>query len=461
MKSLFCLTLFVFVATLSACAMAPPVVPNRTELRPARIQAHGPAPVRHAMRDRLTSAPLTLEAAIETALLNNPSLKADFAAFEAAALDVPQVSSLPDPRVTYTQFVKGVQTRSGEQQFIAGVSQMFPWFGKLRLQGAVARAGAMQVLEGYRATMLDVRHQVQSAWYRLAYEQAALTLAQQDRATIERTIEAAAALYGAGKRGRGTLLQSQAELARIENELTGYPARIEALRQELARLLFVDAPIAIPALEDVPLALNEVPEAETLIAQALDLRPEIARLRLGEEKAQLLHELARKDSYPDFTIGVSAIGIGSRPDVSGSMAPSDEGEDAWSANIGFNIPIPNARRRAAREQALRQGDEARWRRKAVESQIEEQAHAVRSRLTALQRQLAVLQGSLLPLAEEAEASNLAAYTSGQATFLELLDAQRTLISVRRDDLKTRRDLLLTLADLERLGGGSLAPEVHP
>ncbi|MEQ8821047.1 MAG: TolC family protein [Sumerlaeia bacterium] len=461
MKFFQLLALCGLTSGLVACAaQQPPAIPERTALRPPvakkTVPRDGGAA---AARLSPTTGTLTLEAAIETALLSNPSLRADFAAFEAAALEVPQASSLMDPRVTYTQFVDGVQTRVGEQQFVAGVSQMFPWFGKLRLQGDVARSDAMQALESYRARMLDVRAQVRRAWYRLAHEQAALALAEEDKRAIEQTLEAAAALYGAGQRGRGALLQSQTELARIENELTGYPARIAALRQELARLLFVEDLGGVPALDEAEAAVMAVAEAEVLIAEAVALRPEIERFRLAEEQAELRHELALKDDYPDFTVGLNYIGVGDRPDnPMGAMAPPDEGDDAWGVSLGLNIPIPNARRRAAKDQALRQREAAEWRRIAAESEIEEEVRTLLPRLETLARQRDVLRGSLLPLVQEAYATNEAAYTSGQATFLDLLNAQRTLIAVRRDLLRTRLDTLLTLADLERAVGGSLAKE---
>ena len=83
------------------------------------------------------------------------------------------------------------------------------------------------------------------------------------------------------------------------------------------------------------------------------------------------------------------------------------------------------------------------------------------RLASLDQQLNILRSNLLPLAEEAYATNQAGYTSGNATFLDLLDSQRTLIAVRRDQLRTRRDYLLTIAELERVVGGSLVSEELP
>lgn len=135
--------------------------------------------------------------------------------------------------------------------------------------------------------------------------------------------------------------------------------------------------------------------------------------------------------------------------------------DEWGVAVGINIPIPNARRRAAKEQALRKREEAEWRRIAAESTAEQGVRGLLPRLTSLQRQLDILRENLMPLAEEAYVTNQTGYTSGQTTFLELLDSQRTLIAVRRDLLQARRDYLLIITELERAVGGSLTSEELP
>lgn len=460
MKYLQLFALFGLVAGMSACAATPPAVPDRSEIRPPAIGSNSqPTAARPPVREAKTTGTLTLAAAIETALLNNPGLRAEFAALEASVLEVPQASSLMDPQLSH--MVDGIFEGDDGRNFESELSQSIPWFGKLRLRGDVARSEALQVLQDYRAKVLDVRLQVQQAWYRLAYEQAALALAEEDQRTIEQSLESAAALYSTGERGRGSLLQSQTELARIENELAGYPGRIAALRQELALLLFVDQLSPVPALSDALLEEIALPDAEALIAEAITLRPEIERFRLEESQADLQHELARRDYYPDFMVGVRYMGEGAAPSSSAAFGDSGGGMDEWGVAVGINIPIPNARRRAAKEQALRKREEAEWRRIAAESTAEQGVRGLLPRLTSLQRQLDILRENLMPLAEEAYVTNQTGYTSGQTTFLELLDSQRTLIAVRRDLLQARRDYLLIITELERAVGGSLTSEELP
>ena len=72
------------------------------------------------------------------------------------------------------------------------------------------------------------------------------------------------------------------------------------------------------------------------------------------------------------------------------------------------------------------------------------------------RQLALFRETLIPQAETSFESTLSAYNTGTASFLELLDAERTLFTLRLDEAATSARYLQTLAALERaLGVASL------
>ncbi|MBN2326838.1 MAG: TolC family protein [Candidatus Omnitrophica bacterium] len=437
---------------LSSCATMQSAVPARSDITIPKIDStRALEPSKAESFNVREAVSVTLEGAIETALLNNPRLQAIYARFEGLSLRNPQVSSLPDPKINYSQFVEGVQTRTGEQEFIIGVSQTLPWFGELRLQGEIADRKARQALEEYRLAMLDIRKQVSEAVYRLNYEKAAMELAEEDRATLEQSLEVASALYATAQRSREAVLKAQTELARVENELTGYPARIAALESELSSLLHDDRRIDI---------LDSFPETDrwlsgiglnALIEAAKQERPEMRHIELDREIADLEYELARKDDYPDVTLGVNYIGIGNSP-----TNPVDEGDDAWNIGIGINIPIPNARRKAAKRIAHTMQAEAEYRKLAQEDQIEKEIASILPELEALQQQQSILQTNLIPLAQETFEAGRISYESGRASFLDLLDAQRTYIKVRADLLKVQRDHRLAAVRLERAIGGVIA-----
>lgn len=430
----------------TSCASNPIAIPKRESLAVSTIEF----PIQSETQEYSNTQDVvyTLEQAIEQALLNNPRLQSLYSRFEQLSLQTPQVTSLPDPKLSYSQFVEGIQTRTGEQEFIIGVNQTFPWFGELELQGQIADTKAFQALEDYRTAMLDIREQVSTAIYQLAYQQKALELTNEDKDTLEQALEAVTSLYTTGQRGREALLKTQTELAIIENELVAIPAKMEVLKSDLASLLHLDHSIEIDAQFSQDTTLPSEIDVNALIDLATQSRPELKRISLEKDIAALEHGLAEKDDYPDVTLGVNYIGIGESP-----ANPSDEGEDAWNIAMSFNIPIPNARRKAAKEMAKTKAAEAEFKLQSQVDQIEKELSSTLAELRSLQEQQSILETNLIPLAKETFDASRISYESGRATILDLLDAQRTYIHVRKELLTVQRDTRISIAKLERQVGG--------
>ena len=96
------------------------------------------------------------------AALNNPGLEAAFNQWKAAVERVPQVRALPDPRFTYRYFIREVETRVGPQKQAFGLTQTFPWFGKLALRGDVAAEAARAAQQRYENEKLRLFYEVRS-----------------------------------------------------------------------------------------------------------------------------------------------------------------------------------------------------------------------------------------------------------------------------------------------------------
>ena len=86
----------------------------------------------------------------QIALENNPELRAHYALFEAALQRIPQVNTLPDPTFSFGYFMIPVETRVGPQKAKLALSQMFPWFGTLKVQGDVATLEAEAKFQSFK-----------------------------------------------------------------------------------------------------------------------------------------------------------------------------------------------------------------------------------------------------------------------------------------------------------------------
>ena len=161
-------------------------------------------------------------------------------------------------------------------------------------------------------------------------------------------------------------------------------------------------------------------------------------------------KLAKKNFYPDFRIMLDYIDIGA-----GATVHPDDGRNAWMASIGVNIPLWRKKLRAAET-------EASIRTKASEELFENAANETFSRISALyfeletaREQIELYESSLLPQAEQALKASEIGYLAGKVDFLNLLDSERMILTIRNGYFKILSELGKSLARLERLVGQDL------
>ncbi len=432
---------------LAACASRPPATHDLALTQQSASDAAAAAPTVEAVAPL---QPLTLEEAIEWALQNNPSLKARYTKFEAMLQEEPQASSLMDPMAMVSQ-QQAFRGMGDEQSNMLTLSQTFPWFGKRALRGGIARSEAMQALEEYRAQALDIRRDIIRAWQMLRYERANLELTRQEHDLLQQILQVTTAQYEVGQADRAALLQVQAEMARTEAELHAMNGAIEVQRRELAVLLGTGRGWVLKFDTDAADEIADLPNTQRLIDEAIANRPELEGLQHQQDAARGMAQLARADYYPDFTVGVGMEAMGS--DGSGFYRPdSDTRMDSWIVSLGVNIPIPNARRRAATEQARLREQETELLRDSAENEILAQIQSTFAMAEALRRQKEVYESGVVGLALEAYKTAESGYRVGRFSYADLIDVQRTLIAARRDVLRIERDRQLAIADLERAVG---------
>ena len=131
------------------------VLDERNELSNWTIPLIEPSQQRGERGDTAARGPSITESSsladcLKVALSESPAAEAAFWRWRAALERVPQVTALPDPRVSWGYFVNPVETRVGAQRQRAGLSQTLPWFGKLELRGNVAAQAADAEFERFR-----------------------------------------------------------------------------------------------------------------------------------------------------------------------------------------------------------------------------------------------------------------------------------------------------------------------
>lgn len=419
----------------------------------ARAQAHevtqGPGPVEEP---EFYAPEESLRDYVKEALEKNPAIRETLARYRAALERVPQVSALPDPVFAFGQAIRSVETRVGPQLNTFVLSQAFPWFGKLDLRGKVATQEALAVYQGYRATQYEVIVQLKRAYYELAYADAALGISREEQSLLEHYESLAQTRYATGQGLQQAVIKIQAEITRVLNRLDILEQQRVSLEARLNTLMDRPPSDSIP-----PTGALSAPEVtldlEALYALGDQNRQELKAAQERIARSERSIDLAQKNTWPDFFVGVGFVNVGARTDAAGVMSPPpDNGKNALSVSAGINIPIWRDKYDAAVREA---GEMLLAERSGYANVRNEMEFSIRDqvvRIETFQEQIRLFEDVLIPQSEEALRSTEAAYQTGELGVLDLLDSERVLLSVRIVRARYYSDLLNALASLERAVG---------
>ena len=90
--------------------------------------------------------------------------------------------------------------------------------------------------------------------------------------------------------------------------------------------------------------------------------------------------------------------------------------------------------------------------RALETDVQLRSTELRHRIRLEQQNLQLLSGGLVPQAEITRDAALAAYTTGRAAFIDLLDAERMLFELQLDEISVRERLHEAVATMHRVLG---------
>ncbi len=386
------------------------------------------------------------------AALNNPGLEAAFYRWKAALEEVPQVKALPDPRFNYRYFIQEVETRVGPQRQSFGISQVFPWFGKLDLRGDVAAAAASAAQKRYESAKLKLFFEVKDAYYEYYYLAKSIAVTKDHMSLMEHLEGVARSRYKVAAASHPDVIRAQVELGKLEDR---YLSLVDLKQPTVARLNAalnrpVEAPIPAPA--QIPLEQVEVADAK-LLARLVQANPQLQALDFMIAQQQRSIELAKKDYYPDVMLGVSVI------DTSDSIvgSPKDNGKDPVVASISVNLPIWGKKYSAGVRQARARYNAARRDRTEMANSLGWQLKTALYRFRDGERKINLYRDTLLPKAEESLKVTEAGFRAAKGTFTDLVDAQRTLLEFGLSLERAFADRSQALAKLEMLVGSRIKP----
>jgi len=370
----------------------------------------------------------------------NPEIKAAQFRFEAATKRPSQAGTLPEPKASYTNVGVGhplSRLNASEFAYHAfGVSQEFPFPGKLGLASEEAKREAEAEEQNYRAVILDLTARLKVAYYEWLATEKAIEITHRNGDLLSRFEEIARNRYTVGKGLQPDVLKAQLEVSSLERQLAMLDEKRQRAEAEIASLLalpgiVLSAPNDIQptslsmSLDDLIKATNESPGVKT-------------EQKMTDARAVGINR-SLKDFRPDF-------GVNLQWQHTGGNFP-----DYYMASVEVKIPIYFARKqRYALEESHSRLDEAKQNYRSAQQraiyQVKDQYLAIQSS----ERILNLYKTTLIPQASLTVDSSASAYEVGSMDFLSLVTNLTTLISLERqynDEVARHEEAILRLEPL--------------
>lgn len=368
------------------------------------------------------------ETFVRYAIYKHPQVEAAYYEWLASVEKITRERSLPDPRLTFEADITKVILA-----LMPGLMMEFPGPGKLRAAANVATAESGMKYFQFETAVLQVAYSFKKAWYELRLVDERIRVNQEMVTLLQDLEKLAQSRTEVGKGTLQDLLRTQMEKERLQTELTNLRDSRQwfAIQFKAALGLGVGDPTPpLPrALQSSPLSTS----GDRILATALARNPRLKAMESDVRRAEAAITQAQRTRIPDFALGVMADVKASpamvRP-LGGMTLP------IWRDKIAAEIA--GARHLEGASKARLSNEQLTL---TVEVAMKSYQYREGTRL------LTLLQESLLPKANQALDVARSGYSTGGADFINLIDAQRTLLEFRLAEVEARIQRELALADL--------------
>ncbi|MBO9548577.1 TolC family protein [Pseudomonas sp.] len=376
---------------------------------------------------------MSLPEALSAAFANNPELAAAGREIGIAEGERRQAGLIPNPELAWEM----EDTRRDTRTSTVTLSQPLELGGKRGARIAVAGAGQAIAQLDLERQRNGLRADVVQAYHAALRAQTGVELAQQSQALTERGLRVAQGRVTAGQSSPVEATRAQVQLAQAQAEVRRAETQRTVAYQALARL--TGSPLAtFDTLSAASLSPGAAPSADALLGQVertAEWRLAAAQVERGE--ASLGSEKALR--IPNLTVSV------------GSQYSR---EDRERVNVvGLSMPLPLFDRNQGNVlAAARRADQARDLRNAVELRLRSETRSAVDQWRTAMQEVQAYDRTILPSAQQAVDTATRGFEMGKFAFLDVLDAQRTLIDARGLYLEALAAATDARAQVERIYG---------
>lgn len=390
-----------------------------------------------------TAAKLSLEEAIQLALIHNHSLQATRTNVQQSLANEVTANLRPNPTLftdwEYLPLLTGAPSGQGVLSYLQsstegdiGISYMFERGQKRQHRTQAAKDTTAVVRSQVNDTERGLAFQVGQLFVNVQLAEATLDLAQQDVKSFQTTVDLSERQFKIGSMSENDYLQIKLQAVQYQTDLEqAILARAQALSDLRQQLGYesVNAEYDVAGSFEYQPVLLTLPELQ---AKALQNRPDLRAAQLSVNAANSQHTLAQANGKQDVTVSTNYS------HVNGISAIT------WSVSVPLPIFDRNQGNIAQTRYAINQAQEQQ---KFVNGQVFTDVRDAWEGVQSNERVVQIYLKGALETSRKSRDITEYAYRRGAATLLDLLNAER---SDRATQLAYRQALAAYITSLEQL-----------
>ncbi len=286
-------------------------------------------------------------------------------------------------------------------------------------------------------TKAQVRALTITAYFAVLVAQERAKLAANSAALATSATQAVSKRVQAGKVSPVDATRAQVDEANAQLELAEAQAELMISRHALASL-WADVE---PNFDSVEGAMSDVPERPSLtsLTAQLEQSPALLIARTEVSRRHALVDVERSKTVPDLTVSV------------GAKRSNELG--LTQAVIGLSLPIPLFdRNQGAVYEASKRAQKAQDEYQAARVRTLSELQTASAQLSVARTSVQLLKSSVLPAAQQAYEAASKGFEAGKFGFLDVIDAQRSLLQTRARYLSALSSTYQAATAIDRLLG---------
>lgn len=382
----------------------------------------------------------TLDDYFKIAAENNPGLLAKYKIFEASMQKASQVSSLPDPTLSFGYFISPVETRVGPQRAKFSLTQMFPWFGTLSAQGDAVSFLAEAQYQAFLDEQNKLYYQVAAAYYPLYELNKWIDIESENAAILSSYKGIATVKFQNGK-------SSMVDVLRVDMMLNDARTNLSVLEQQkkpfttrFNNLLNRDEsePVMVTDTLFIGVLLLDYRKDSLLVTS-----PILEELDLKIKASEASEFAVKKQGMPKMGIGLDYVIVDERSD----MVIPENGQDVFMPMVSVSLPIFRGKYKSATREA-----------QLMQESFSLQKEEVANRLTSTyemswfeiqkQREFILLYEQQIKESEQSLNLLFSAYSNSGSDFEEVLRMQQIVLKYKKLNASALAEYHIALAQLD-------------